>query len=297
VIPAEFFKKIRRIEIRTNRLVDTLFAGEYRSIFKGKGMEFLDVREYEIGDDVRTIDWKVTARMGSPHVKIFAQERELLVFLVVDASGSTRFGSKELLKSELAAEIAATIAFSAIKNNDKVGLLFFTDQVEKFIPPRKGRNHVLRLIRDILYFQPRHHRTDPTVAIEFLIHALKRRGIIFFLTDFIGPGFDLESIRRPLSSLNSRHDLVVVLINDPFEMELPALGRILIEDAETGALLTIDTSNHKVRERYRVMRREQRLRVESFLTGLGIDRIAISTGEDYIPKLHRFFRERARRLR
>ncbi|HID32863.1 MAG TPA: DUF58 domain-containing protein [bacterium (Candidatus Stahlbacteria)] len=296
MIPSEFFRKIRRIEIRTNRLVDTLFAGEYRSIFKGKGMEFLDVREYQIGDDVRTIDWKVTARMNLPHVKIFAQERELMVFLVVDNSGSTRFGSTSF-KSELAAEIAATIAFSAIRNNDKVGLLFFTDRVEKFIPPRKGRTHVLRLIRDILYFQPKNKKTDPVVAIEFLLHSLKRRGIIFLITDFIGPGFELENLRRPLGLLNRSHDTIVIMINDQFETQLPNLGAITIEDAETGRVMTVDTSDPRVRRQFKLMRQEQQQKVEVLLISLGIDRISVTTDEDYIPRLHRFFQERARRLR
>ncbi|KPL16011.1 hypothetical protein AMJ74_00080 [candidate division WOR_3 bacterium SM1_77] len=297
MLSTEFLKKIRQVEIRTKKLVNTMFAGEYKSTFKGTGVEFLDVREYLPGDDVRTIDWKVTARMAKPYVKKFAEDRELTVILCVDASGSGHFSTRNQFKLEQAAEIAATLAFSAVKNNDKVGLLFFTDHVEKYIPPKKGRFHVLRLIRDILYFTPQHKGTSPVLALEFLMHLLKHRAIVFFISDFIGKSFDPEVLRIPLGVVARRHDLVVITITDPTEETLPKLGFIELEDAETGEIITIDTSDRNLSNNYRAHRLQNIDIRKRLLKSLGIDSIDFLTSEDFTPKLHKFFRERARRYR
>ncbi|MGB9720375.1 MAG: DUF58 domain-containing protein [bacterium] len=297
MISPEFIKKIREIEIRTKKLVNTTFAGEYKSSFKGTGIEFVDVREYLPGDDVRSIDWKVTARMGRPYVKKFVEERELTVILSVDASGSSHFGTKNQLKIEQAATIAATLAFSAVRNNDKVGLLFFTDRVEKYIPPKKGRFHVLRLIRDILYFQPQHKGTNPIQAIEFLMHILRHRAIVFFISDFIGEGFESEKIRIPLGVVSKKHDLVVIKISDPREMELPNLGLVEFEDAETGETIMVNTHDRKMIEEYRKQSVTRASEQVHLIKSLGIDCIRLSTEEDFTLKLHKFFEERARRYR
>jgi uncharacterized protein (DUF58 family) len=297
MLSTEFLKKIRRIEIRTKKLVNTMFAGEYKSSFKGTGIEFLDVREYLPGDDIRTIDWKVTARMGRPYVKKFAEDRELTVILCVDASGSGHYSTRTHYKLEQSAEIAATLAFSAVRNNDKVGLLFFTDQMEKYIPPKKGRFHVLRMVRDILYFEPRHRGTNPVLALEFLMHILKRRAIIFFMSDLIGSGFDPDRIRIPLGVIARRHDLVLISINDPTERTLPNMGLVEFEDTETGEIITLDTSDAQLRRDYAGFRRLTASQFDSLLKSLGVDSIALSTDQDYTPALHKFFQERARRYR
>uniref|UniRef100_A0A7C4XA93 DUF58 domain-containing protein n=1 Tax=candidate division WOR-3 bacterium TaxID=2052148 RepID=A0A7C4XA93_UNCW3 len=297
MIPAEFIKKIREIEIRTKKLVNTTFAGEYKSSFKGMGIEFVDVREYLPGDDVRSIDWKVTARMGRPYVKKFVEERELTVILCVDASGSSNFGTRNQLKIEQAAAIAGTLAFSAIRNNDKVGLLFFTDRVEKYIPPKKGRFHVLRLIRDILYFQPLHKGTDPIQAIEFLMHILRHRAIIFFISDFLGTNFDSDKIRIPFGVASKKHDFVVIRISDPMEQELPKLGIVEFEDLETGEIISVNTNDGKLIEDYGNFRMKNRIEQARLMKSMGIDFIDLETDEDFTPKLHKFFEERARRYR
>ncbi len=297
MLPREFLKKIRQVEIRTRKLVNTMFAGEYKSTFKGTGIEFLDVREYLPGDDVRTIDWKVTARMGRPYVKKFAEDRELTVILLVDASGSGHFSTRNQFKIEQAAEIAATLAFSAVRNNDKVGLLYFTDRVEKYIPPKKGRFHVLRLIRDILYFEPSHRGTDATRALEFLMHVIKHRAIVFFISDFIGPAYATDMIRRPLGVVARRHDLVLIAVNDPAEEHLPALGLIDLEDNETGEIITVNTADRFLRDEFRAFQLEYYQARRTLFKSLGIDHIAVRTDEDFTPKLHRFFQERARRYR
>jgi uncharacterized protein (DUF58 family) len=297
MLSKEFLKKIRQIEIRTKKLVNTMFAGEYKSSFKGTGVEFLDVREYLPGDDVRTIDWKVTARMGRPYVKKFAEDRELTVILCVDASGSGHFSTRNQFKLEQAAEIAATLAFSAVRNNDKVGLLFFSDQIEKYIPPKKGRFHVLRLIRDILFFTPQHRGTEPSLALEFLMHILKRRAIIFFISDFMGAGFEPETIRIPLGVIARRHDLVVITITDPAEEIFPNLGLIELEDAETGELLTVDSSDTGLLHDYQAHQLLHTEHKHKLLKSLGIDSMDLSTADNFTPKLHKFFQERARRYR
>jgi len=288
---------IRQIEIRTRRMVNTLFSGDYKSSFKGRGIEFLDVREYLPGDDVRTIDWKVTARFGKPFVKKYAEERELVVILLVDASGSDRFGTRGKFKLEQAAQVAATLAFSAIRNNDKVGLVFFTDRIEKYVPPRKGRVHVLRLIRDILYFEPENKGTDAVQALEFLMHVLKRRAIVFLISDFIGEMFDPARLKRPLGIAARKHDLVVVSVNDPAEEELPRLGLVEVEDAETGQVATVDTRDPALRRRFKAHRDRRHGDMQKLFRQLGVDRIAVSTAEDFTKKLHQFFQKRARRYR
>ncbi len=297
MLAAEFLKKIRQIEIRTKKLVNTMFAGEYKSTFKGTGVEFLDVREYLPGDDIRTIDWKVTARMGRPYVKKFAEDRELTVILCVDASGSGHFSTRRQLKIEQAAEIAATLAFSAVRNNDKVGLLFFTDHVEKYVPPKKGRFHVLRLIRDILFFEPKSKGTDATLALEFLMNILKRRAILFFISDFIGKGFASNTLKVPMGIVAQRHDLVAITITDPAEDRLPKIGLVSLEDAETGEIVTIDTRDQKLLDAFRARRLEQIHERQQLFKSLGVDSIDLFTTEDFTPALHKFFRERARRLR
>ncbi len=290
-------RTIQSIEIRTKRLVNTVFAGDYRSSFKGRGVEFADVREYQLGDDVRTIDWRLTARFGKPFVKQFAEERELLVLLLVDASGSNRFGTKGMFKLEQSAIIAATLAFSAIRNNDKVGLVFFTDRIERFVPPAKGRFHVLRLIRDILYFQPEHKGTEPIQALEFIMHILKRRAILFLISDLLGNGFAPEVITRPLSVIARKHDLIVISVNDPAEINLPQLGWVEFEDAETGKLISLNTSSARVRN-YLQNRVQERINaLARVFQRIGVDHISVFSGEEFTPKLHRFFQERARRYR
>ncbi len=288
---------IRQIEIRTRRLVNTLFSGDYKSSFKGRGIEFLDVREYLPGDDVRTIDWKVTARFGRPFVKKYAEERELVVILLVDASGSDRFGTKQLFKLEQAAQVAATLAFSAIRNNDKVGLVFFTDRIERYVPPKKGRVHVLRLIRDILYFEPEHRGTDAKQALEFLMHVLKRRAIVFLISDLMGDSYRADGIKQPLGIVARKHDLVVISVSDPAEKELPKLGLVEMEDAETGELATVDTSDPLLRRRFAGLQASRQEAAEKLFRQLGIDHIPVSTAEDFTRKLHQFFQKRARRYR
>ncbi len=296
--------RIRRIEIRTRRLVNTLFSGDYKSSFKGRGIEFLDLRQYLPGDDVRTIDWKVTARLGlsrgemsHPFVKKFAEERELIVMLVVDASGSNRFGTRNLLKLEQAAQVAATLAFSAIRNNDKVGLIFFTDRIERYVVPRKGRTHVLRLIRDILFFRPEGKGTDPVLALQFLMNVVKRRAIVFFISDFLGETFRPAAVKTPLGIAARRHDFVAVSVTDPAEEELPNLGLVDIEDAETGELVTVDSSDPALRRTFRRVKQEEIAERTRLFRQLGIDRIPVTTAEDFSSGLHRFFQKRARRYR
>jgi len=296
MLSPEFIKKIRQIELHTRKIVNTTFAGEYKSIFKGTGMEFVDVREYLPGDDVRSIDWKVTARMGRPFVKKFVEERELTVILCVDASGSGYFGTKTQFKLEQAAQVAATLAFSAVKNSDKVGLMFFTDRVEKYIPPKKGRLHVMRLIRDILYFKPQNKGTQPSAALESLMHILKHRAIIFFISDFSGKGFSPENFKTPLGIAARKHDLVAIEISDPAESRLPKAGLIDFEDLETGELMTINTSDPSLRQGYLQYNLLERQKRERLFKSLSIDSISLSTDEDFVPKLHKFFQLRSRRI-
>lgn len=292
MIPTEILKKVRRLEITTRGLVNEVFSGEYHSVFKGRGMNFSEVREYQFGDDVRSIDWNVTARMGHPFVKVFEEERELTVMLVVDASSSGEFGSVERMKGEIAVEICALLAFSAIKNNDKVGLIIFTDQVEKFVPPRKGRAHVLRVLRELLYYQPVHRSTDIGLALEYLTRVTRRRSVVFLVSDFLSRGFE-----RPLRVASRRHDLVAIHVDDPRELELPDVGYIELEDAETGERLVVDTRDTQVREDFAARVRDDYAKRERFFRSISVDSINISTSGAYVESLIRFFQLRARRLR
>src|SRR5665213_2812390 len=245
MIPREILKKIRQIELRTNRIVTETLAGQYHSVFKGQGMNFDEVREYQPGDDVRAIDWNVTARMNHPFIKKFVEERELTLMLVVDVSGSGLFGSRDQSKRELAAEIASVLAFSAIRNNDKVGLILFSDQVELFIPPKKGRSHTLRLIREILFFEPKGRGTQPSLALDYLNHIVSRRSVVFFISDF-----QAEDFSRALTITSRRHDLIAIRIDDLREETLPNVGIITLEDAETGEQIEINTGDRQIRTRF-----------------------------------------------
>ncbi len=296
MLSLEFLAKLRQIEIRTRKIINTTFAGEYRSTFKGTGMEFIDVREYMRGDDVRSIDWKVTARMDHPYVKKFVEERELTVILCVDASGSGYFGTRSQFKLDQSAQVAATLAFSAVTNNDKVGLLFFTDRVERFVPPRKGRQHVMRLVRDILMFEPQHRGTNPAAALEYVMHLLKHRAIVFLVSDFMGPGFTPDALRIPLGIAARRHDVVAIPITDPAESELPSVGLMDVEDMETGEIVSVNTSSARLRAGYREHMQAAQARRDRMFRQLNIDSISLRTDEDFTPRLHEFFQVRARRF-
>ena len=290
MIPQELARKIRYIQIYTSKAVNDVLAGEYESVFKGRGMEFDEVREYQPGDDVRTIDWNVTARTGKPFVKRFREERELTVLFLVDLSASGSFGSRRQLKNEVAAEVCAMLAFAAIKNNDKVGLIVFTDHVEMFIPPQKGTRHVLRVVRDILSFRPRRVRTDITAALDYLGRVLSRRAVVFLISDFQAEGF-----ARSLRVLNRRHDMIAVSINDPRETALPDVGFLELEDAETGETALIDTGSAAVRKHYALLGATRAAELRALFRSMGVDRIEIETGRDYVPGLVSFFRSRERR--
>jgi uncharacterized protein (DUF58 family) len=298
MIPREILKKIRQIEIRTNRLVTESLAGAYHSVFKGQGMNFDEVREYQPGDDVRTIDWNVTARMNHPFIKKFVEERELTLMLVVDVSGSGLFGSRAQSKRELAAEIASVLAFSAIRNNDKVGLLLFTDEVEKFIPSRKGRGHVLRVIREVLFFEPKRRQTDLVQALEFMGRVLPHRSIVVIISDFQTPqssGPLSLPIQTALRMANRRHDVVTVQITDRYEMELPGLGRLTFEDAETGEVMEINTADPRSRDAFAIRRKKQLADLARQFRSSGIDAIQLRTDESYSAALGNFFETRERR--
>ncbi len=288
---AEILRKIRALEIKTRGLVETAFAGDYHSVFKGRGMNFEDVREYQPGDDIRAIDWNVTARMGNAFVKKFTEERELTVMLVVDVSASGNFGSVAQSKRELAAEVACLLAFSAIRNNDKVGLLLFTDRVELFIPPKKGRSHTLRLIREILFFQPQRRGTEPALALDYLNNIVTRRAVVFFISDFQAPDFS-----HALAVSSRRHDFVAIHIQDEREKVLPNVGIIRLEDAETGEQIEINTADRAVRHRFAQMAEQRAAELERTLRRNNIDSIALRTSEDYLPQLRSFFKQRERRL-
>ena len=290
MIPRELFKKIRRIEIRTRKLVNDLFSGEYHATFKGQGIEFEEVREYAHGDDVRLIDWNVTARTGIPYVKKFKEERELTVMLMVDASSSGSFGTTERYKEELAAELCALFAFSAIKNNDKVGLIIFTDKIEKYIPPKKGKPHVLRLIREVLFFSPEHTRTDITGALEFFNRVTKRRSVMFLISDFLSTGYF-----RPLRLANRKHDVIAVKISDPREMEFGNYGLIELEDAESGEVLLLDTASTRFREQFAAQAADTTDQLRRQLKIIDLDFIQIRTDRPYTVPLVQFFKMREKR--
>jgi uncharacterized protein (DUF58 family) len=290
LITKELLKQVRQIEIKTKGLVNQVFSGEYHSVFKGRGMEFSEVREYQFGDDIRNIDWNVTARFGHPFIKVFEEERELTVMLMADLSGSLIFGSVDKTKQQIAAELSAILAFSAMKNNDKVGLILFTDKIEKFVPPRKGRKHVLRIIREVLSFEPEGKTTDIKSALEFLNSTIKKRSIVFMLSDFMDSGYD-----KILRIAGKRHDLIAVALNDRREDEIPKMGLVKLTDAETGTERWLDTSDKKVQQRitqYNLAKNAARKRL--FLTSR-LDSIEIQTGENYIKPLVQFFRQREKR--
>jgi uncharacterized protein (DUF58 family) len=289
--PAEILKKIRGLEIKTKGLVETAFAGDYHSVFKGRGMNFEDVREYQPGDEIRAIDWNVTARLGSAFVKQFTEERELTVVLVVDVSASGNFGSVSQSKRELAAEVACLLAFSAIRNNDKVGLILFTDRVELFIPPKKGRSHTLRLIREILFFDPEGRGTEPALALDYLNKVVTRRAVVFFVSDF-----QTEDFSRSLAVSGRRHDFVAIHIQDERERTLPNIGIITLEDAESGEQIEINTADRGTRTRFADLAEAERTELARTLRRNNIDAISLRTGDDYLPALRSFFKQRERRL-
>ncbi len=288
---AEVLKKIRALEIKTKGLVQTIFAGDYHSVFKGRGMNFEDVREYQPGDEIRAIDWNVTARLGTAFVKKFTEERELTVVLVVDVSASGNFGSVSQSKRELAAEVACVLAFSAIRNNDKVGLLLFSDRVELFIPPKKGRSHTLRIIREILFFEPAARGTAPALALDYLNNVVTRRAVVFFISDFQTSDFS-----RQLSVSGRRHDFIALHIQDDREENLPNIGIITLEDAETGEQIEINTGDRTTRARFSALAETQRTELYRTLRRNSIDAISLRTGENYLPALRSFFKQRERRL-
>jgi uncharacterized protein (DUF58 family) len=293
MLTRELLRKIRTIEIVTERLVRDRMAGQYHSVFKGSGIAFSEVRQYMAGDDIRLIDWNVSARMNDVYVKLFTEEREMTVLLAVDMSASGRFGSQGGEKRELAAEIAAVVAFSAIRNNDRVGLVIFTDQVEKFVPPKKGKKHVLRVVSEILSFQPRRRGTAIAAGLEFLGRVARRKAVAFVVSDFLAPQ---ESYERALRITSRRHDIIPVAVTDPLEEALPAVGLVEMEDPETGARVLFDTSGREARAWERDARRATEAR-DALFRRLKMDPIRVRTDRPYLPALTTFFEARARRLR
>ena len=292
MLPKEVIQKIRRIQITTNRLVNESLAGEYHSVFKGRGMEFDEVREYQHGDDVRTIDWNVTSRAGRPFVKRYVEERELTVMLLVDMSASGAFGSAGKMKSEIAAEISALLAFSAIKNSDRVGAILFTDRVEKFIPPRRGSKHVLRVIREMLFHKPQHRGTCIQKALEHLNLVVHKRSVVFLISDLLDQGFE-----QSLKVANRRHDIVIIQIMDPRERELPDVGILEIRDAETGEIVRIDTALPWIRDTFRENWNRNQARLAKLFDSHRMDHVTVETGKAYDIPLIRFFEQRAKRIR
>jgi len=292
VIPKEIRDKIRRIEIHSRRLVNEVFSGEYHSTFKGRGMEFEEVREYQPGDDIRLIDWNVTARTGIPFVKKFREERELTLAFLVDVSASGRFGTAGKWKSETAAEVCAILSFAAAFNNDKTGLILFTDKVERFVLPAKGKSHVLRLIRELLYFAPQGRKTSLSVGLEYVLKALKRKSIVFIVSDFIDSGWE-----RALSVASRKHDVIALVLSDPREEDLPPVGLMALEDAETGARLTVDAADPQFRRIYRGRARAFAANLERTFRRYQTDSISIQNGRPYLVPLMKFFKERERRFR
>jgi uncharacterized protein (DUF58 family) len=292
MLPKEIIQKIRRIQITTNRLVNESLAGEYHSVFKGRGMEFDEVREYQHGDDVRTIDWNVTSRAGRPFVKRYVEERELTVMLLIDMSASGSFGSADKMKSEIAAEISAVLAFSAIKNNDRVGAILFTDRVEKFIPPRRGSTHVLRVIREVLFYRPANSGTCIQKALEHLNLVVHKRSVVFLISDLLDQRFEPS-----LKTANRRHDFVIIQIMDPREKELPNVGILEIRDAETGEIVRLDTALPRIRGTFRENWERNQARLSKLFDSHHMDHLTIETDKPYDVPLVRFFEERAKKIR
>jgi uncharacterized protein (DUF58 family) len=287
-------RQVRRIELRTRGAVNSRFSGEYHSVFKGHGIEFAEVREYQPGDDVRTIDWNVTARLGQPYIKRFVEERELTVLLVVDVSGSQRWGSGAQRKSDVVAEVAATLAMSAIRNNDRAGLVLATDRIESFVPPRKGRRHVLRLVRDLLAFEPGSRGTDLAGALEFASRIAPARAIVFLFSDFQLP--EWERFGRALTAAAARHDVVAVHLTDPLDYELPDLGLLALRDPETGRRVVVDTSSPHAREDYARLVNGEAEHARRLFRRLRVDEIRLEAGRPFAPALLAFFRRRERRI-
>ncbi len=294
MVNTELMTKIRHIEIRTRRLVNDSFAGEYHSVFKGRGMEFDEVRPYLPGDEVRTIDWNVTARTGQPYIKRYVEERELTVMLMVDASGSGDFGSQGQFKRELAAELASVLSFSATTNKDKVGLMIFTDKIELYIPPRKGHKHVLRLIRELLAFEPEGHGTDIKLALDTINQILKRRSIIFLVSDFLA---EPTGYKKPLYMTNRKHDVIAVDLNDPLETSIADVGLLTLEDAETGELVWVDTSSKQWREEFTQENARFNVSKKKVMANAGVDVVKLDTDQDYVKALNLFFQKRTQRMR
>jgi len=291
MLPKEVIRKIRRIQIKTSHMVNDVLAGAYESVFKGRGMEFDEVREYSPGDEIRTIDWNVTARTGHPYVKKFIEERELTVMLLVDASSSGLFGTVDKMKREIAAELSAVLAFSAIQNNDKVGLIIFTDKIEKFVPPKKGKRHVLRVIRELLYFSPKNKKTDISIALEYLNKITSRRTVCFLVSDFLDTGYE-----KALKIANKKHDIIAVTIKDPREISMPDIGIIELEDAETGEKILIDTGDRNTNSGFYKLSLAETENLEKIFQSMNVDNIKIRTDKPYIDPLIKFFRMRERRL-
>ena len=287
MLTKELLKQVRQIEIKTKGLVNQVFSGEYHSVFKGRGMEFSEVREYQFGDDIRNIDWNVTARFSHPFIKIFEEERELTVILLVDLSGSLLFGTVEKTKQQIAAELSAVLAFSAMKNNDKVGLILFTDKIEKFVPPRKGKTHVLRLVREVLSFEPKGKTTNIKSALEYMNNAIKKKSIVFLISDFMDNGYE-----KILRIVGKKHDLVGIVINDRREFKLPKIGLVKLTDSETGEERWIDTSDTKVQKTVTGVRQRVIQNRKSLFLSSRLDSIEINTGENYVKPLVKFFRTR-----
>ncbi len=287
----ELIKKVRKIEIRTRGLSKNIFSGEYHSAFKGKGMAFSEVREYQYGDDIRTIDWNVTSRFNHPYVKVFEEERELTVILLVDASGSESFGTRGQLKRDLITELSAVLAFSSLQNNDKIGLIFFSDKIEKFIPPKKGRTHILRIIRELIDFKPESNGTDLTVGLKYALNVIKKRSIVFILSDFLDKDFS-----EPLKIISKKHDTIAVRIYDRHEAEIPDIGLFTVRDAESGEILTFDSSVKNVRDNYKIWWNRKENTLSDLLKKNNIDTINLATGESYISPLINFFKKRGSRV-
>ena len=285
---SELLKKVRKIEIKTRGLSKNIFAGEYHSAFKGRGMTFAEVREYQYGDEIRSIDWNVTARFGHPYIKVFEEERELTVVLLIDVSGSREFGTVTQLKKDIFTEVAATLAFSTIQNNDKIGVIFFSDKIEKFIPPKKGKKHVLQIIRELIDFQPESHKTDIAGALRYFTNAIKKSSTAFIISDFIDNNFE-----RDLMIANRKHDIVALQVFDIRETELPNVGMIKLKDAESGERIWVDTSDRRLRTTYKHAWGENQLALQKSFTKSGVDLVSMSTSEDYVRVLMKLFKMRA----
>ncbi len=286
---SDLLKKVRKIELKTRGLSNHIFAGEYHTAFKGRGMAFSEVREYQPGDDIRTIDWNVTARFNTPFIKVFEEERELTVMLIIDVSGSKNFGTQKQMKQELVTELSAVLAFSAIQNNDKIGVIFFSEKVEKFIPPKKGKSHILRIIRELIAFEPENKGTDIGEALRYFNNVIKKRAICFVISDFMDNNFE-----APLKIANKKHDVVTISINDKREEELPDIGLIQMKDAETGEVKWIDTGNKSIRQNYKKNYLRNKEEVNQLFKNSGVDSIQLRTDMDYIKPLIQFFKRRVK---